>query len=147
MKAAFDTNILVYAAGANDAVRQLLSQSLLHAALQLGGIIPTQVLAEYFRVMTRKYRWTSRETAEQIERYRLAYDIAPTTSDDLGEALDLSTGHQIQIFDAIIIAASARAGCRVLFSEDMQHDAVFNGVTIINPFLDAKHPMLRAVLK
>lgn len=49
--------------------------------------------------------------------------------------MELSQRHRLQIWDAVIIAACARAGADVLFSEDMQDRAVFAGVTIVNPFL------------
>jgi predicted nucleic acid-binding protein len=98
-------------------------------------------------VMTHKIKRSAADAGLQIKLWSDVFEIAPTTAKCLVIAASLSNQHNIQIFDAIIIAASAEAGCRVLFSEDMQHEAVFNGVTIINPFLDDRHPMLVAALK
>lgn len=147
MKFAFDTNILVYATGLNDAVRHSRSVALLGALSDGGGVIAAQALAEYHRVLTVKYRQDAEEVLTRILRFRRVYEIPPTTSDCIVEAAALANRHNLQIFDAIIIAASAEAGCRVLFSEDMRHEAVFNGLTIVNPFAEPKHPMLAAALK
>jgi predicted nucleic acid-binding protein len=147
MKAAADTNILVYASGENDSVRQQIATTLLAAMYASHGVLPAQTLAELHRVLTRKFRRSPQDAAHLLNRWSFGFEIAPTTDSCLANAASLSSRHGLQIFDAIIIAASAEAGCRVLFSEDMQHEAVFNGVTIINPFADEKHPMLLAVLK
>jgi predicted nucleic acid-binding protein len=42
----------------------------------------------------------------------------------------------LSFYDALVVAAAADAGCRVLLTEDMQHGRKFGGVTIQNPFLE-----------
>jgi predicted nucleic acid-binding protein len=147
MRAAVDTNILVYAVGEADETRYLQSIELLDALSVSDGVIPAQALAECHRVLTRKYKRTAADAEHQIKLWSEAFEIAPTTSICLIAAAALSSLHGLQIFDAIILNAAAQAGCRVLFSEDMQHEAVFNGVKIINPFAEKRHPMLLAALK
>jgi predicted nucleic acid-binding protein len=147
MRAAADTNILVYASGENDPLRQRIATDLLAAMYASSGVLPAQALAELHRVLTRKFRRSAQDAQDALSRWSYGFEIAPTTAACLADAAVLSATHALQIFDAIIISASAEAGCRVLFSEDMQHEAVFNGVTIINPFADERHPMLLAALK
>jgi len=147
MKAAVDTNILIYAFGLNDEQRYRRSFALMDALSLSGGVVAAQALAEFHRVATRKYGRPSVEATEQIEIWSDVFVVAPTAGDTLAEAGRLANRHALQIFDAIIIAASAQAGCRILLSEDMQHEAVFNGVTIINPFVATDHPLLSTVLK
>jgi predicted nucleic acid-binding protein len=147
MRAAVDTNILVYAVGEADEARYLRSIEILDALSLVDGVIPAQTLAECHRVLTRKCKRTAVDAEHQIRLWSDAFEIAPTTATCLLAAAALSSRHRLQIFDAIILNAAAEAGCRVLFSEDMQHEAVFNGVTIINPFADERHPLLLAALK
>jgi predicted nucleic acid-binding protein len=147
MKASADTNILVYASGENDLERQRIAVELVQALYVSQAVLSAQALAELHRVLTRKFKRSAETVERRLKEWRDFFTIAPTTAECLAEAAALSTRHQLQIFDAIIIAAAAQAGCRVLFSEDMQHEAVFNGVTIINPFADERHPMLLAALK
>jgi predicted nucleic acid-binding protein len=146
MRAAADSNILVYAAGVNDPLRQRVATDLLAAMYVGGGVLPAQALAELHRVLRRKFRRSNEEAQREAARWRVGFEIAPTTSQCLADAAALCSLHGLQTFDSIIVCAAALAGCRVLFSEDLQHDAVFAGVTIVNPFLDGRHPMVRAFL-
>ena len=43
--------------------------------------------------------------------------------------------HGLRIYDSLIIAAALEAGCDTLYSEDMQHGQVIEGIRIENPFL------------
>ena len=147
MKASADTNILVYASGENDPHRQLIATKVIEAMFAIGGVLTVQSLAELHRVLTRKFRRPSGVVERELAHWSTIFEIAPTSLRCLSTAASLVTHHNLQIFDAIIIAASSEAGCRVLFSEDMQHGAVFNGVTIVNPFAEQQHPLLLAVMK
>jgi predicted nucleic acid-binding protein len=40
----------------------------------------------------------------------------------------------LSFYDALVIAAAADAGCRVLLTEDLQHGRKFGVVTVENPF-------------
>ena len=52
------------------------------------------------------------------------------------EAMRLSFRYAVSHWDALIVAAALQAGCDVLFSEDLQHEQVFDGrITVLNPFL------------
>ena len=55
---------------------------------------------------------------------------------------DVAVGHNLAIWDAIILAAAAEAGCRMLLSEDMQDGFTWGGVTIVNPFAPQPHKLL-----
>jgi predicted nucleic acid-binding protein len=147
MRAAVDSNVLIYAAGVNDVGRYKQSVDLLERLGMASGVIPAQALAECHRVLTRKYQRAAHAVAQDIARWGALFDVAPTTLVTLNMATAMATQHKLQIFDAVIIAAAAEAGCRVLFSEDMQHEAAFNGVTIINPFANERHPMVVALFK
>jgi predicted nucleic acid-binding protein len=48
--------------------------------------------------------------------------------------------------EAVIMAASARAGCRLLLSEDLQDGFTWSGLTVTNPFSPAPHVLLAALI-
>jgi predicted nucleic acid-binding protein len=50
-------------------------------------------------------------------------------------AIDLHIIHQIAFWDALIIKSAAVAGCRRLYTEDLNHGQVIEGVLFQNPFL------------
>ncbi len=45
--------------------------------------------------------------------------------------------NQLSIWDALIVCAANRAGCRTLLSEDLNHGQVIGGVAVVNPFFEA----------
>ena len=51
--------------------------------------------------------------------------------------MELSCSHQLFLWDAIMLATAAVAGCRVLLSEDMHPGFTWRGVTVRNPFASA----------
>jgi predicted nucleic acid-binding protein len=73
--------------------------------------------------------------------------VVPTLDRTLETALDLATEHRLQIFDAIILAASAEAGCRMLLTQDMQDGFVWRGMTVANPFAATLHSLLADLLR
>ena len=61
--------------------------------------------------------------------------------------MDLAADHGLSIWDAVIVAGAAQAGCRLLLSEDLQNGFTWQGVTVVNPFAPEVHPLLREALK
>jgi predicted nucleic acid-binding protein len=51
-----------------------------------------------------------------------------------GEGLRLQQRYRISWYDALIIAAANEAGCDLLYTEDLQDGAQFEGVKAKNPF-------------
>ena len=144
---AIDTNVLVYGEAVDHGAAQERARIAIYAALDIGAVIPAQVLAELFRVLLRKGRLTPVAARERVARYQRSALVAPTTDVTLSVALDLAAEHRLQIFDAIILAASAEAGCRMLLSEDMQDGFVWHGVTVVSPFAAVPHPLLADLLR
>jgi predicted nucleic acid-binding protein len=99
-----------------------------------------------FNVMVRKAGWSKRDATERISAWRrlgAPYDPDP---DGILRAAQLAADHDLQIWDAVIVATAASAGCTILASEDMQHDFFWNGLTIVNPFRSPSHPLLVAAM-
>ena len=61
-------------------------------------------------------------------------------------AVDLATDHQLGLWDAVILSAAARSGCRLLLSEDLQEGFTWAGVTVVDPFASPQHALLQALL-
>lgn len=137
--AALDTNILGYAAGLRqveaDDPKVDLAQALI-AELQSEEplVLPAQVLLELHFLLVRKARKSRSEAATLVGEYAQGNRVVPTTAATIADAFGLSSMHEMQTFDAVIVAAAAGARCDVLFSEDMRHGFEWHGVTVINPF-------------
>ncbi|HEY1425562.1 MAG TPA: PIN domain-containing protein [Caulobacteraceae bacterium] len=131
VRAFLDTNILIYAVGA-DPHRTPAAERLLLA----GGYISVQVLNEFVAVARRKLNmaWPDVHAALSSIRQLCA---APTPLDgalhDAG--LVLAERHNLSIYDALIVAAAQAARCEVVYSADMHHGHRFDGgLRIENPF-------------
>jgi len=134
MRVALDTNILVYAEGVNGAERKQHARAILLDLDEDEIVIPVQALGELFAVLTRKARWTAAAANDAVMAWHDSFIIAATSTSVLVEAMELVIRHQLSFWDAIILAASAQSGCRLLVSEDLHAGFTWRGVTVRNPF-------------
>jgi predicted nucleic acid-binding protein len=146
MRAALDTNILAYAEGFGDSRRQQASLDLVRRLPPSVLIIPAQCLGELFRVLTGKARQDAASAQKAVLGWADAYGTADSTWTAFQSAMDLAASHNLQIWDALILAVAAEQRCRLLLSEDMQHEFTWRGVTVVNPYQEAKHHLLQALL-
>ncbi len=138
MRPFLDTNVLVYAATADDPHRQVVAQQLL-VNLGLPHItISTQVLAEAYNVLTHKKRWVVADALQAVHSFK-AMRIVVLGADAVLAALELAATHRLSTWDAMIIHAARDAGCDTLFSEDLQNGRRFGALEVVNPFLLAAH--------
>jgi len=109
--------------------------------------VPVQVLGELFYVLTRKAA-RSRDAARAIViSWRDTFSMLDTSESVFLAATDLATDHLLFIWDAVILSAAAESACRLLLSQDMQEGFTWRGVTVTNPFLSTRHPLLAELLE
>ncbi len=146
MRIALDTNVLACAEGINGAKQREAALAVLRKLPQEFGVIPIQVLGELFNVLVRKARKTRREARDALLSWRDAFSVVETSPEVMLAAADLALDHQLGIWDAVILSASAQAGCRLLLSQDLQEGFTWAGVTVVDPFASQPHPLLHALL-
>ena len=120
MRIALDTNVLAYAAGVNGPERQRAALELFGKLSESETVVPVQALGELFRVLVGKAKISPRLARTTIIRYQDTYSLIETSSSVFLSATDLAVDHKISIWDAVIFAAAAEAGCRLLLTEDLQ---------------------------
>ncbi len=125
----FDTNVVVYLMS-GDAAKASTAESL----IANGGVVSVQVLNEFTSVARRKLALTWTETEEVLEALKANLEIVPLTLSVHERALALSSAHELNIYDASIVAAALESGCDAVMSEDMQHGQKFAPLRIENPF-------------
>jgi hypothetical protein len=67
-----------------------------------------------------------------------AYPVADTTPAVMLEAMEMMTTHRLALWDSVMLAVAAQAGCRMLLS--MQHGFTWRGVTVQDPFTTVPIP-------
>jgi predicted nucleic acid-binding protein len=144
--AALDTNILAYLEGTEDEDKRRRAVAMLGRIRSEQLVVPVQVLGELFNVLTRKRNRPAAVAREAVMQWVDTMTITPTTVTAIARAVDLVVDHRLSTWDAVILAAAAEAGCRVLLSEDMQHGFTWSGVTVVNPFAEPPHPLLEDLL-
>ena len=125
-----DTNVIVYAF--SDAPHTVKAESLVTD----GGVISVQVLNEFVRVMRQKQRkrWNEIHQMNAVLRALLSPPL-PLTLEMHDKAVMLAERFGFEFFDCVIIAAALEAGCTTLYTEDLQHGQVIDGLTVRNPFI------------
>ena len=146
LKVALDSNILAYAEGVDDPERQDAARGLINQLDEEATLIPAQALGELYNVLLRKGKLTRDAARKAVTLWRDIFLVGPTTETSLLASVDLATDHQLKIWDSIIISVAAEGGCRLLLSEDMQDGFTWRGVTVVNPFAEQLHPLLKSLL-
>jgi predicted nucleic acid-binding protein len=134
MRIALDTNILAYAEGVNDAARRDAALALLRDLAEQELMIPAQALGALFVVLTRKAGREAAAARAAVLAWSDSFPMIDTTPAVMVDAMELATTHRLGFWDAVMLAAAAQAGCRLLLSEDMQDGFTSRGVTVENPF-------------
>ena len=126
----FDTNVLLYLLS-KDATKADRSEALLAS----GGVVSVQVLNEFASVASRKLAMTIAEIREILSTIRAACAVMPLDIETHDLGLDIAERHRFSIYDALIVAAAMRAGCAILYTEDLQQGQVIEKLQIQNPFV------------
>lgn len=126
-----DTNVLAYAYDADSGEKGERAREVL-ADID-GAVVSTQVVLEFFAVLTRKLGLT-RDAAEEATESLMELEVVATDARLVREGLRISRDRAISHWDGMIIAAAAASGCEVLLTEDLNDGQVIEGVRVVNPF-------------
>jgi predicted nucleic acid-binding protein len=129
-----DTNVVVHASDTRSRAKQKRAQELITSlTADRQGVISTQVLEEAFSAMTRKLGlepFGAKATLLGLRGLEIVA-VAPAT---VWEAMDIVLLHRLSIWDALLVATAAAAGCATLLTEDLQPGQVLRGVRMEDPF-------------
>lgn len=131
-----DTNVLVYARDASEAVKQPQAEAWMRYLWQeRSGRLSFQVLHEFYVTVTDKLD-PGLDGAEAREEARTLLAWRPISADEhvLEGAWRTQDLYQLSWWDSLIVAAARSIGCRYLLTEDLQHHQIFEDLTVLNPF-------------
>jgi len=130
-----DTNVLVYAYDPSEPDKAKTAQALVARAVAREFVISAQVLAEFATSLLHKV--AVRRTADDV---KIVLDILapiPVIASDralVRRAVEARAQYGLHFYDGMIIAAAERAGSEKIWSEDLNADQKYFGVTVVNPF-------------
>jgi predicted nucleic acid-binding protein len=132
-----DANVLVYAHNPAEPQKRQVARDLLQE-LWAGfrGRTSIQVLNEFYNVVTRKLSAPKgrAEAWAEVEEFFL-WNPQQLDPELLQRARQIEARYKLSWWDSLIVAAAQLQGCSVLYTEDLQHGATFDGVRVVNPFI------------
>jgi len=129
-----DSNIWLYADDDDSPGKQSIARQLIidHRRAR-SGVVSIQVLQEYFRNATRKLKLDAGLARRKVE-LMIQFHVVVPDPDDIFAAIDLYRLHGFSFWDSMIVHMARKSNCRMLLSEDMQHEREIYGIQIVNPF-------------
>ena len=127
-----DTNVLVYLYSGDQSDRRKAARS---AVGNGSACVTTQVLGELANVLTKKFLQPAATVRAVMNEVRDACEVHNVTPELIDAALRLREQYHYAFYDSLIIAGARATGSAILYSEDLQHGQVIDGVlTIRSPF-------------
>jgi len=134
-KAFFDTNILAYEFELKNSEKRAIAKQLLAEWRPSGRMtISVQVLQELYVVLTRKMGIAEEDAESIVQQYAKLPTVINADSALVLRGIEISRRYKISFWDALIVSAALRGGCRIIFTEDLSHGMKIEGIEIINPF-------------
>lgn len=131
-----DTNVLMYASGADDS--SLRKTGIARGILRTttGIVLSLQVLQEFYVSATRVTRPSNLSHADAsalIESWS-RFRIVEPTLETMRRALTIRERYKFAYWDSAIMAAAIEAGCSTILSEDWSKGQTLEGLRLENPF-------------
>lgn len=130
-----DTNVWVYAVDAAEPAKRERARAVIAPGNDAHITTSSQVLSEFYTVVTRKLASPMPEelAAQMVDRLS-QLPVVPVDADLVLRAVAGSRAWSISLWDALIIRAAEVAGCAVVLSEDLTDGATYGSVRVANPF-------------
>ena len=127
----FDTSVVLYLLS-GDSEKADRAEALLAD----GGAVSVQVLNEFAAVAIGKLALSVAEVREVLGTVRVLCATHPVTEQTHDRGLEVAERYGFSLYESMIVAAALLAGCKTLYSEDLQHRQVIDGqLTVLNPFV------------
>ncbi len=129
-----DTNLLVYLFSSSPeevSKRQVIADLVERTAFGISA----QVVQEFYVTMTRKIKkpLSSAEACRLVD-WLSQFPCVPTDLALIRQAFEIQERFGISYWDAAVIAAAKRLGCRVLYTEDLNPGQKYANMIVVNPF-------------
>jgi predicted nucleic acid-binding protein len=131
-----DTNLWVYFY-TKDPMEKTTAVSALITDHRKVLVLSTQILGELYNVMTRKKLFTKSQAASILTTLSSTFPTQSIDTDRVLKATEISDRYGYTYWDNLILATACLSNCRIVYSEDMQHNQLIDGqVRILNPLAD-----------
>lgn len=128
-----DTNVWVYLY--SDDNKSKIAKTIISSNFE-NIIISTQVLNEFFNVISHKNKIKSKQEAKVIiNDLSENFLVSVISTSTILHAIDISIDYQLGFFDSLMLSSAIEENCPVFYSEDLHSGLVVgNSLTVKNPF-------------
>ena len=136
---AIDTNVFVYTFDPADPAKQIRARQLVLDLVSKPheSVLLWRVAVE-FLAFSRKAQGqgllNGQEVKDRFQEVMQLFALKLPAAQIFERSFALHERYSLSHWDSLLVAACQDAGVSRLYSEDMQHDADYDGVKIVNPF-------------
>jgi predicted nucleic acid-binding protein len=132
-----DTNVLVCLFDHDEPDKEERAREILEQAEPGELVLSTQVLSEFYVVVTRKLRrpLDAAQAAQAVDWLSLLEVISPDPA-LVKAAIQTSRSSHLSYWDGLIVASAAVGGCERLLTEDLNDGQAIGSVRVENPFYE-----------
>ena len=131
-----DTNILAYTFDRSDQPKRERASALVREALKGAGCLSWQVVQEFCNIALRKFREPL--GSDELREYQevVLFPLCTVWPNEAfyRETLTIKSETGFSWYDSLVVVSALRAGCGILYSEDLQHGRIYRGMRIVDPF-------------
>lgn len=130
-----DSNILVYAYDDTRPQKQRIARQLVERGLSGECVVSTQSFAEFCTTLLHKFSPPFRSD-EVLAILDALVPIRLVLPDEgiVRRAVEAREAYGLHFCDGMIVAAAERAGCKRIWSEDLNAGQKYFGIVVENPF-------------
>jgi predicted nucleic acid-binding protein len=130
-----DTNVFVYAALQSPGCEEKREAAIAVLTGDSPIVASTQVLNEFSAVLLRN-RVSDADVQSRVENIIADCSMALVTVETIRLAWEVKKRYLLSYWDSLIVASALRAGCHILFTEDLSDGMLIeNSLRIVNPFV------------
>ncbi len=132
-----DTNILVYAYDTTNTEKHQRALNLISELWDSRlGCLSIQVLQEFYVTLTQKIPnpLKPQDTSQIIEDLG-QWRLHKPELNSIVEAIHIQQQNKISFWDAMIICSAKKLGCKIVWTEDLIANQLYEGLKVVNPLL------------
>ncbi len=136
-----DTNVLVYVFDHDEPDKTRRARDLLQQAKPGELVLSSQVLGEFYAVVTRKLRRPLDPgiAAQAVDWFGMLRVVSLDAA-IVKAGIRTSRSSQLSYWDGLIVASAVAGGCGRLLTEDLNDGQVLGSVRVENPFRESLEP-------
>ena len=129
-----DSNIWLYAfIHTQDARKHVLAiEAIKHPEI----VVSTQIISEVSVNLLKQTSFSESEIQGLVSAFYMRYQVTVIDKETFITASEVRNRYHLSYWGSMVVASALQSGSEVLFTEDMQHGLLIDGVLrIVNPFL------------